>query len=101
MPEHTAAERQKKRQNKSAAAIAANDASEQSTSTTNNPAPAAKAAPKEKVGTGRNDSESNFKRLSAGLRKKIAAASASGNTALAERLAVRLVELRKITDQAN
>ena len=92
MPQHTAAEQEKNRRNRSADAIAANDASEQGTPT---PAEPKKAAPKERIGTGRDDSQTNFDRLAAGLRSRIAAARKTGDGALAAKLEARLVELRK------
>ena len=59
-------------------------------------APAApKAAPKEKVGTGRDDSQANFDRLAAGLRQRISVAKKAGNATLAAKLEARLAELRK------
>jgi len=61
---------------------------------------APKAKPKENVGTGRNDAQSNFQRLSAGLRKQIQTANAAGNKTLAAKLTARLAELKKITEQA-
>jgi len=56
--------------------------------------------PKEKVGTGRNDAQSNFERLSAGLRSRIQTARAAGNKDLAAKLEARLAELKKMTEQA-
>lgn len=54
-----------------------------------------KAKPKEKRGTGRDDSQTNFNRLAKGLRAQISAAKSAGNTGLAVKLEARLVELRK------
>jgi len=54
----------------------------------------------EAIGVGRNQAQENFNRLSAGLRKKIAAARASGNNTLAKKLEVRHAELKKITEGA-
>ena len=64
------------------------------------PAAAPKAPATESAGVGRNDAEANFIRLSAGLRKRQATASAAGNDALAAKIAARLKELRKITSEA-
>lgn len=102
MPSHTAKEKEKNRRNKSADAIAANDASEQSTSTTNKPAPAAaaKQKPAEKIGTGRDDSQSNFARMSKKLRQDIIRERAAGNIAKADSLVDRLARLKVLTDQA-
>lgn len=93
MPQHTAAEREKNRRGKSAAAIAALDASEQGTPT--KPKKPKKAAPRERVGTGRDDSQTNFDRLAAGLRSRISAARKTGDNTLAAKLEARLAELRK------
>jgi hypothetical protein len=68
------------------------ESTEQGTSTEKAPK---KAAPKEKRGTGRDDSKANFERLAKGLRAKIAVARGAGNTELASRLESRLAELRK------
>jgi len=94
MSQDTAANREKKRRSKSADAIAALDASEGSSKPAA-PAPAPKPKPRENVGTGRDDSQANFDRLSAGLRAKIAVAKKAGNTTLAVKLEARLAELRK------
>jgi len=59
-----------------------------------------KAKPKEKVGTGRNDANANFVRLSAGLRKQIQTAKSAGNNTLAAKLEARLAELKKMTEQS-
>lgn len=91
MPNHTAAEKEKKRRNRSADAIAALDASEQGS----RPAPKKRKPRKEAIGTGRDDSQTNFDRLAAGLRQRISAARKTGNNTLAAKLEARLVELRK------
>ena len=69
------------------------------------PAAAAKPKPKptkphERRGTGRNDAQANFDRLSKGLRERIYAAEEAGNSALAQKLKLRLEELRKVTEQS-
>ena len=62
--------------------------------------PKPKPKPQERRGTGRNDAQANFERLSAGLRKQIQTAEAAGNNTLAAKLKARLAELKKITEQA-
>jgi hypothetical protein len=54
-----------------------------------------KAVPKENVGTGRDDSQANFERLAAGIRRKMAIAEAAGNTAGVATLQSRLDALKE------
>ncbi len=54
---------------------------------------------KRQAGTGKDNSAENFRRLSAGLRTKIDAATKNGNNALAEKLKARLEQLRQATGQ--
>lgn len=97
----TAAEREKARQTRSERELAAQGEG----FTPAQPAPAAapvkpKAKPKEAIGTGRNQAQQNFDRLSADLRKQIDAARKTGDNTLAAKLEARLAELRKMTEES-
>ena len=100
MPDHTAEHRQRARQTRSEREL---QKLGEGSSPVSRPRAVRKPPKKpaaEAVGVGRDDSQSNFKRLAAGLRKKIAVAEGAGNNTLATKLRARLVDLRKTTEGA-
>lgn len=58
--------------------------------------PPKKAAPKEKVGVGRDDSEANKRRLIGELQTRVAAARAAGNMDLVNKYKARITALNAL-----
>ena len=85
----TAADNEKARQSRTERELERLESQEQGT------AKKKKKKVKEKIGTGRDDSQANFERIANGLRKNIVTAQEAGNHTLAAKLEARLAELRK------